>query len=155
MDLAVKLLCGVVLVGAVSGCTTTQGSSQLQARVTQLERTVSKQEQVIDELRMRNNMGSGRAARSSAISSSSSIDDSSAGGGLVRVPVDPRDVQAALQKAGYYSGNIDGKIGGQTIEAIKKFQSDNNLKVDGIVGANTWARMQSVAAASGSSSAAE
>ena len=70
------------------------------------------------------------------------------------MPVDPRDVQAALQGAGYYSGNIDGKIGGQTIEAIKQFQKDNNLKVDGIVGAGTWSQLKSASASAAASTAA-
>lgn len=147
MHSAVKVLGGVVLAGALTGCATTQGGGNLQARVTQLERTVSQQEQTIDELRQRVSMTPGRASRSSAPagSASSSSADSR---GVIRVPVDPREVQTALQGAGYYSGNIDGKIGGQTIEAIKQFQKDNNLKVDGIVGANTWTQMKSASAAS-------
>ena len=145
MRSAVKLLGGVGLVAALAGCASTQGgNSSLQARVTQLERTVSQQEQTIDELRQRGGPGSGRSTRSSSSHASSSTADR----GIIRVPVDPRDVQTSLQSAGYYSGNIDGKIGGKTIEAIKKFQRDNNLKVDGIVGAGTWAQLKNASAAS-------
>ena len=155
MHLAVKLLGGVVLVGTLAGCASTQGgNANLQARVIQLERTVSQQEQTIDELRQRASMGSGRSTRSS----SSSVSSSSADRGIIRVPVAPQEVQAALQNAGYYSGNIDGKIGGKTIEAIKQFQRDNNLKVDGIVGAGTWTQLKnapSVAAATTATDAAE
>ncbi len=145
MYLAGKLLCAVVLAGVLSGCTTTQGgNASLQARVTQLERSVSQQEQTIDELRQRGSMTSSRSSRPSSSASSSTASDNR---GIIRVPVAPREVQTALQNAGYYSGNIDGKIGGKTIEAIKKFQRDNNLKVDGIVGASTWAQMKSAPAA--------
>lgn len=145
MHLAVRSLFSVVLAGLLTGCASTQGGSgNLQARVTQLERTVSRQEQTIDELRQRVSMGSGRSTRSS----SSSASFSPAGRGIIRVPVDPREVQTALQSAGYYSGNIDGKIGGKTIEAIKQFQRDNNLKVDGIVGAGTWAQLKNASNAS-------
>lgn len=144
MHLAVRSLLMVVLVGVLAGCASTQGGSgNLQARVTQLERTVSQQEQTIDELRQRVSMGSGRSTRSS----SSSAASSSADRGIIRVPVDPREVQTALQSAGYYSGNIDGKIGGKTIEAIKQFQRDSNLKVDGIVGAGTWAQLKNATSA--------
>lgn len=150
MHLAVRSLFGVVLAGLLTGCASTQGGSgNLQARVTQLERTVSQQEQTIDELRQRVSMGSGRSTRSSSSSASSS----SADRGIIRVPVDPREVQTALQSAGYYSGNIDGKIGGKTIEAIKQFQRDNNLKVDGIVGAGTWSQLKNASSASVATSA--
>lgn len=138
-----------MMVGGVflAGCATSQGGANLQARVTQLERTVSQQEQTIDELRQKVSMSSGRAARSLS-SSAAGAAASSDNRGIIRVAVDPKEVQAALQRAGYYSGNIDGKIGGQTIEAIKQFQRDNNLKVDGIVGANTWAQMSSASSSS-------
>ena len=49
-----------------------------------------------------------------------------------------QQIQLALQNAGYYSGKIDGKIGPQTKEAIKNFQSANNLEADGKVGPKTW-----------------
>lgn len=145
MHSAVKLLGGVVLVGALAGCASTQGGgANLQARVIQLERTVSQQEQTIDELRQRVSMPSGRSTRSS--SSSRAASSGAENRGIIRVPVSPQEVQAALQSAGYYSGNIDGKIGGQTIEAIKQFQKDNNLKVDGIVGAGTWSQLKNASA---------
>lgn len=145
MHLAVKLLVGVALAGTLAGCASTQGgSANLQARVIQLERTVSQQEQTIDELRQRVSMPLGRSTRSS--SSSRSTSSSVENRGIIRVPVSSQDVQTALQGAGYYSGKIDGKIGGQTIEAIKQFQKDNNLKVDGIVGAGTWSQLKSVSA---------
>ena len=48
-----------------------------------------------------------------------------------------KDVQAALKKAGYYDGPVDGKLGTKSRKAIRDFQSDNGLKVDGIVGPQT------------------
>jgi murein L,D-transpeptidase YcbB/YkuD len=50
----------------------------------------------------------------------------------------PENIQKALKNAGFYTGEIDGKIGPKTIEAIKEFQGKNNLKVDGKVGPKTW-----------------
>lgn len=49
-----------------------------------------------------------------------------------------KDIQAALKNAGFYSGEVDGKIGPQTRNAVMKFQEENDLKVDGIVGRSTW-----------------
>lgn len=47
-------------------------------------------------------------------------------------------VQARLNNLGYNCGSIDGINGANTQKAIKKFQQDNGLQVDGIVGKNTW-----------------
>ena len=46
-------------------------------------------------------------------------------------------IQQKLKNLGYYKGNIDGIIGSQSLKAIKKFQKDYGLTVDGIVGKNT------------------
>lgn len=48
-----------------------------------------------------------------------------------------QDIQTALKNAGFYSGEIDGKVGPETDKAIKSFQETNGLKADGIVGAKT------------------
>lgn len=49
-----------------------------------------------------------------------------------------KDIQAALKNAGYYTGNVDGKIGPMTKKAIEAFQEANGLKADGKVGPKTW-----------------
>ncbi len=48
-----------------------------------------------------------------------------------------RDIQSALREAGYYDGAIDGKLGPKSREAIREFQTDKGLKVDGVAGTNT------------------
>jgi peptidoglycan hydrolase-like protein with peptidoglycan-binding domain len=50
-----------------------------------------------------------------------------------------RQIQTALKNAGYDPGDIDGKAGKKTREAIRNFQKANNLPVDGRVGKQTWA----------------
>lgn len=47
-------------------------------------------------------------------------------------------LQQRLTSKGYGVGEIDGKFGEKTLEAVKAFQAENNLTVDGIVGINTW-----------------
>ena len=49
-----------------------------------------------------------------------------------------KQIQIALQNAGYNPGSIDGRTGRQTRDAIKAFQKANNLKSDGRVGKRTW-----------------
>ena len=51
------------------------------------------------------------------------------------------EIQTALKNAGFYSGNIDGKIGPKSKKAIEDFQKANGLKVDGKVGPKTWEAM--------------
>ena len=50
-------------------------------------------------------------------------------------------LQDALNYLGYNSGNIDGLFGPNTRAAVVRFQRDNNLSADGIVGCNTWRRI--------------
>lgn len=66
----------------------------------------------------------------------------SSSGNHIRVPVPARTVQAALREAGFYNGNIDGKIGRQSIAAISAFQRSQGIKADGIVGRVTWQHLQ-------------
>lgn len=49
-----------------------------------------------------------------------------------------QEIQTALKNAGYYTAEIDGKIGPLTQKAIKDFQAANNLQVDAKVGPKTW-----------------
>jgi len=53
-----------------------------------------------------------------------------------------KETQAALKAAGFYNGNIDGKIGPKTKRAIVEFQKAKGLKADGKVGPKTWAELE-------------
>ncbi len=50
-------------------------------------------------------------------------------------------VQTQLNKLGFYKGPVDGKFGYRTYQAVRAFQRNNRLKVDGVVGPLTWARL--------------
>ena len=43
-----------------------------------------------------------------------------------------RAMQERLKILGYYNGNVDGDFGGGTQEAVRLFQSQNSLNVDGV-----------------------
>lgn len=47
-------------------------------------------------------------------------------------------VQKKLWSLGYYNGDWSGVFGNETWKAVKTFQTNNGLKVDGIVGPKTW-----------------
>lgn len=51
-------------------------------------------------------------------------------------------LQQRLTARGYGVGSIDGIFGNKTLEALKAFQAENDLAVDGIVGANTWSKLK-------------
>jgi peptidoglycan hydrolase-like protein with peptidoglycan-binding domain len=55
-----------------------------------------------------------------------------------KFPRDIKQIQLALNAAGFNPGAIDGKLGVKTKAAIKQFQKSHDLQVDGKVGANTW-----------------
>ena len=62
---------------------------------------------------------------------------------VIRVEgVTVEQVQRALKKAGFYDGDIDGKLGPKTRRAIKEFQRANQIAVDGVVGKGTWGRLK-------------
>ena len=48
-----------------------------------------------------------------------------------------KELQTKLTELGYSCGTIDGKYGDKTAAAVKAFQKDHNLTVDGIAGAKT------------------
>lgn len=52
--------------------------------------------------------------------------------------------QTMLQKLGYDLGicGVDGDFGQATEKAVKQFQKDHGLVVDGVVGAKTWAALE-------------
>jgi peptidoglycan hydrolase-like protein with peptidoglycan-binding domain len=53
-----------------------------------------------------------------------------------------KQVQRALKNSGFYKGEIDGKIGPKTKEAIIKFQKAHGLNGDGMVGKKTSSELR-------------
>lgn len=51
-------------------------------------------------------------------------------------------IQSVLKKLGYYKGKVDGLYSEETTEAIKNFQRQNGLTVDGIVGPITYKALE-------------
>ncbi len=51
-------------------------------------------------------------------------------------------IQTALKRAGFDPGTADGKMGAKTLKALESFQKSNGLKPDGVVGAQTLAKLK-------------
>ncbi|MDD4081416.1 MAG: peptidoglycan-binding protein [Eubacteriales bacterium] len=49
--------------------------------------------------------------------------------------------QERLSQLGYYTGPIDNGFGYSTYQAVRSFQRYNGLKVDGVIGNQTWNRL--------------
>ena len=66
---------------------------------------------------------------------------------------DVKFVQQKLVDLGYDIGNsgVDGQYGNDTVSAVKEFQKDYGLSVDGIVGSNTWNALEKATSNSSSS----
>lgn len=159
--LGVLLLLGVVL----SGCAATSQRSdvnKLQVKIAQLEQKLYEREQEIADLKYEIRDLSVQmddtntqypviepieTYRTSYIEPEPAAPVIQAVSGkdkddIIRVPVSAQRIQNALQRAGYYKGAIDGKIGKKSKGAIIAFQKDHGLKADGIIGRQTWAQLQ-------------
>lgn len=49
-----------------------------------------------------------------------------------------KELQTLLKNKGYYNGEINGEFDAATLEAVKTFQRDAGLTVDGVVATQTW-----------------
>jgi hypothetical protein len=52
-----------------------------------------------------------------------------------------RRIQDRFQELGHYRGPLDGIYGGGTESAVRAFQRDEEILVDGVVGPQTWDRL--------------
>ena len=54
------------------------------------------------------------------------------------------ELQTMLKKLNYYYGSITGNFGSLTKQAVRKFQADNKLTVDGVAGTTTLNKLRSL-----------
>jgi len=119
----------VVGVFTLSGCATLGKNDELsnqglRNKVSALEAQLSEKDNEIASLR----------ESMSRIGQEASLDSQI---GEVKQRLSVKQIQTALKNAGYFQGEVDGKMGKQTRQAIRDFQKANNLQVDGRVGKNT------------------
>ncbi|MCB9757865.1 MAG: peptidoglycan-binding protein [Candidatus Omnitrophica bacterium] len=141
------LLAGVLMF--LTGCATTQSgqsAADLQLRVSDLENQVAAKDAEIKDLKYTmKDMAYDLDRNKTQRSSTSKTDVYTKNDDILRVNVSAEKVQKALKAAGYYKGNVDGKLGTGSKAAISKFQKDHGLKVDGIVGEQTWRELKNAA----------
>ena len=58
--------------------------------------------------------------------------------------------QDALINLGYDTGGLDGVFGNKTYNAVRSYQREKSLSVDGIIGNNTWRTLMNQVVGSGS-----
>lgn len=118
----------LLMVVPLSGCAVFEVDS-LKSRVSTLEEKVDNIEYKEDST----------VAKEDTVTYVSSVEIESAtpSGSTSVISMTNTNIQRALKNAGYYTGPIDGKLGPQSRDAMKKFQADKGLKVDGIAGTQT------------------
>ena len=134
--IVVSILLSFVL--TLTGCATTSKQKDLEVQglknqLTALESKISEKDEEITGL---------RDALAKTTSEQKIIDeDQSEEVDVVKTPTS-KQIQQALDNAGFYPGKVDGKMGKQTRIAIREFQKANNLNADGKCGKKTWAILE-------------
>ncbi len=125
--LRINLIVIIALLLIISGCVTTPVVNYAPENQ-QLKMQVSSLEEQLATLKQENSQLRGQLQQQADSKKE------------VRMP-SAAEIQAALKNAGFYKGAIDGQIGTQTKEAVKKFQQANDINPDGVVGSRTWVLM--------------
>ena len=157
---AARVLGVLLIASAATGCAGLRGSAHdtqrlqsrvnlLEERITQLERmgggwsSASASSPVMDEVIIPAAVEPAPAPKKKAAAPAASSAPSS-------VKPSTRQIQQALKNAGFYQGSVDGKSGPRTKDAISEFQRVHGLKDDGVVGKQTWTKLNAYADLSGS-----
>lgn len=135
------ILCLLIFTGCAASRKTINTEMQMQDlknRISYLENNLERKDREVERLNER--IERSQDSRMSIHQENVIMKDDMIDADGLQLPI--KDIQKALKNAGFYKGAIDGKFGGQTKEGIVKFQKDNNLKADGVVGPQTWSRLR-------------
>lgn len=140
-----KSLCAFMFIFGLAGCATARkeaAGDPTQVRISQLEEQLQQKDEEINDLKdqvesLSEDMKK-KDSSSKRSGGSEAFDPSYKKDAILRVDVNPDQVQLALKNAGYYNGPVDGKIGEKTKKAVAEFQKAHNLNADGVIGRKTW-----------------
>ena len=141
---AVVTLSLLVMVSGCAGRSTRSNLSRMQSQVNLLDERVTQLEHSGWNAPPSSPESSAQAP-SSLPESVTTLRESRTSGARVKVAAgkpSTRQIQKALKNAGFYQGNIDGKMGPLTRQAVEEFQRINGLTADGVVGRKTWTKLQ-------------
>lgn len=126
-----------VLALFLSGCLTVNKLTATESQLKEKDRLLAQRAGEIDQLHNENGQLRSESAqlRDQLGGLQQQIDALKAD--TVRMP-SALEIQTALKNAGFYQGQLDGKMGPGTKEAIQKFQEKNGLTPDGVLGSRTW-----------------
>ena len=131
-----------LVVLSLAGCATTRSrelsGQELQGRVLHLENLAEQRDQELAQLREElETERQSRAALEQRMKGAAPAAAAASAGGLTI-----REIQLALQRAGFDSGTVDGKMGRRTREALRNFQKAQGLTADGRIGPQTIAKLK-------------
>ena len=132
------MLCMVVAAIPISGAVDDQNTNENEADpITGLKVGVTSEDVKETQKVIQNNKPFGE-------SSSKILGNNSTNGSLQLGAVGDKvkELQQWLTDYGYYSGNVDGEFGADTEKAVKAFQEEAGLIVDGVVGKDTKKAME-------------
>ena len=136
-----KLLVALIFVFTLAGCAAGRkeaAGDPTQIRITQLEEQLQQKDEELNDLKDQVQILSEDVKKKDSAKKSGGFEGVVNKDGILRVDVNPDQVQLALKNAGYYNGPVDGKLGGKTKKAIAEFQKAHNLNADGVIGKKTW-----------------
>ncbi len=114
----------------LSGCVTATEYSNLESQTRGKDKVILERSAELNNLRNEN--AALRAKLEQLESTVRSLQEEN-----IRMP-NGAEIQTALKNANFYDGAIDGQIGPNTKDAIRKFQQANGINADGVVGSKTW-----------------
>lgn len=143
----VAVMAGAVMVGGCAAQRQAQAVSRVQADLQMLDQRVSQLERG-SVAQASSTAWPTEASVSATAAEAISVSTGSAPSPASFTTASTKETQQALKNAGFYQGEIDGKLGPQTRAAIRDFQRTNGLSVDGKVGRQTWGKLAAYASAS-------
>ena len=140
-----KAIVGIIVGSlALAGCATSkvaqQEQEQLRNQVAGLQTQVAALNSQVEELRTRQQSIEDRTWDQGTRTATAVAEGRTSR--KTHTVLTAKEIQLALQRAGYYQGPIDGRIGAKTRSAIKIFQAANNLVADGVAGSKTMVALQ-------------